>query len=128
MSTATGSGVTYVMLGVSDVGRSIAFYEQTLGRAVRFRTEAIAFIDAGPIGLGLSSDLAKARQPLAGAVEVVFSVPDVHRAWRDLTDKGVSFFREPRQVTPTDWAATFLDPDGHFLTVFGPKGQSESAP
>ncbi|HYN10318.1 MAG TPA: VOC family protein [Vicinamibacterales bacterium] len=127
MSAVTGSGVTHVMLGVSDLGRSIAFYEQTLGRAVRFKTDGIAFIDGGAIGLGLSLDLARARQPLAGAVEVVFSVPDVHRAWRDLTDKGVSFFREPRQVTPTDWAATFLDPDGHFLTVFGPKGETESA-
>jgi catechol 2,3-dioxygenase-like lactoylglutathione lyase family enzyme len=123
MST-TGSGVTHIMLGVSDVGRSTAFYEQTLGRPVRFKTDAIVFIDAGAIGLGLSSDLAKTRQPLAGAVEVVFSVPDVHRAWRDLTGKGVTFLREPRQVTPTEWAATFLDPDGHFLTVFGPKGTS----
>jgi catechol 2,3-dioxygenase-like lactoylglutathione lyase family enzyme len=123
MST-TGSGVTHVMLGVSDVARSTAFYEQTLGRPVRFKTEAIAFIDAGAISLGLSSDLAKARQPLAGAVEVVFAVPDVHRAWRDLAGRGVNFLREPRQVTPTEWAATFVDPDGHFLTVFGPKGES----
>jgi catechol 2,3-dioxygenase-like lactoylglutathione lyase family enzyme len=123
MST-TGSGITHIMLGVSDLGRSTAFYEQTLGRPVRFKTDAIVFIDAGAIGLGLSSDLAKTRQPLAGAVEVVFSVPDVHRAWRDLTGKGVTFLREPRQVTPTDWAATFLDPDGHYLTVFGPKGAS----
>ena len=123
MPAVTGSGVTHVMLGVSDLGRSIAFYEQTLGRTVKFRTEAIAFIDAGAISLGLSGDLARARQPLAGAVEIVFSVPDVFHAWRDLTSKGVTFFREPRQVTPTDWAATLLDPDGHFLTVFGPKGQ-----
>ena len=122
MTTVTGSGITHVLLGVSDMARSIMFYEQTLGRAVRFKTEAITFMDAGPIGLGLSADLAKFRQPVAGAVEVVFSVPDVRQAWRDLTGKGVSFIREPRQVTPTDWAATFLDPDGHLLTLFGPKG------
>jgi predicted enzyme related to lactoylglutathione lyase len=53
---------------------------------------------------------------------VVFSVPNVRRAWRELTDKGVNVVREPRQVTPAEWAATFADPDGHLLSVFGPEG------
>jgi len=122
MATATGSGVTHLMLGVADVARSTAFYEETLGRAVRFKTDGIAFIDAGPIGIGLSADLARFRQPVAGAVEVVFSVPNVRRAWRELTGKGVSFVREPRQVTPTEWAATLADPDGHLISLFGPEG------
>jgi catechol 2,3-dioxygenase-like lactoylglutathione lyase family enzyme len=122
MATATGSGVTHLMLGVADVARATAFYEQTLGRAVRFKTDGIAFIDAGPIAIGLSADLGRLRQPIAGAVEVVFSVPNVRRAWRELTDKGVNVVREPRQVTPAEWAATFADPDGHLLSVFGPEG------
>jgi predicted enzyme related to lactoylglutathione lyase len=109
------------MLGVADLARSLAFYERTLGRSVRFRTEGIAFIDGGAITLGLSTDLSRFRQPLAGAVEIVFAVPDVTRAWRDLADKGVTFMREPRQVTPTEWAATFADPDGHLLSLFGPR-------
>jgi catechol 2,3-dioxygenase-like lactoylglutathione lyase family enzyme len=122
MAATTGSGVTHIMLGVADVARSTLFYEQTLGRAVRFKTDGIAFIDGGPVALGLSADLGRLRQPVAGAVEIVFSVPDVNRAWRDLAGKGVSFLREPRQVTPTDWAATFADPDGHLLSLFGPRG------
>lgn len=123
MATVTGSGVTHLMLGVADVARSVAFYEGTLGRAVKFKTDGIAVIDAGPIAIGLSLDLGRFRQPLAGAVEVVFSVPDVRRAWRELAGKGVSFVRDPRQVTPHEWAATFADPDGHLLSLFGPEGQ-----
>ncbi len=123
MAPDPNRGVTHIMLGVADVERSIQFYEQTLGRAVRFRSGDIAFIDAGAIGLGLSRDLGRFRQPMGGAVEVVFSVADVHQAWRDLTGKGVSFLREPRQVTPNEWAATFQDPDGHLLSVFGPRGE-----
>jgi lactoylglutathione lyase len=123
MATTSGSGVTHLMLGVADVARSTAFYEQTLGRAVRFKTDGIAFIDAGPIAIGLSADLGRFRQPLAGAVEVVFSVPNVRLAWRELKDRGVSVIREPRQVTPTEWAATLADPDGHLISVFGPPGE-----
>ena len=123
MATVPGSGVTHLMLGVADVARSTEFYEQTLGRAVRFKTDGIAFIDGGPIGIGLSADLGRFRQPLAGAVEIVFSVPDVRRAWRELVAKGVSGVREPRQVTPTEWAATFADPDGHLVSLFGPEGK-----
>lgn len=123
MATQTGSGVSHIMLGVADVARSIMFYEQTLGRGVRFKTDGIAFIDAGAITIGLSAELGRFRQPVAGAVEIVFAVPDVNRAWRDLVGKGVSVVREPHQVTPTDWAATFQDPDGHLLSLFGPRGE-----
>jgi predicted enzyme related to lactoylglutathione lyase len=122
MNGQSGSGVSYVMLGVSDLERSTAFYEQTLGRTVRVRTANLVFIDAGPIAIGLSPDLARTRRPTAGATEIVFSVTDVSAAWRALAAQGVEFIREPRQVTDRDWAATLLDPDGHFLTLFGPQG------
>jgi predicted enzyme related to lactoylglutathione lyase len=111
------------MLGVTDVGRSTTFYEQTLGRVVRFKTDGLAFIDGGPIGIGLSADLGRARLPVAGAMEVVFSVPDVGSAWRGLSAKGATFIREPHQVTEKEWAATLVDPDGHYLTLFGPPGE-----
>src|ERR1041385_5164862 len=116
----TGTGVAYVMLGVTDVERSVKFYEEMLGRQVRFRTEGFAFIDGGAIAIGLSPDLGRHRQPIAGAMELVFAVDGVMAAWRSLSEKGVTFIREPRPATPTDWAATLTDPDGHYLTLFGP--------
>ena len=122
MAGETGSGVAYVMLGVTDVERSVAFYEQTLGRTVRFRSEGLVFIDAGTIAIGLSPDLGRHRQPLAGAAELVFAVDGVKAAWRALVAKGVPFVNEPRQVTGSDWATTFRDPDGHYLTLFGAPG------
>jgi catechol 2,3-dioxygenase-like lactoylglutathione lyase family enzyme len=111
------------MLGVTDVERSTRFYEQTLGRKVLFRAgDGLVFVDGGTVAIGLNQGLAAARQPVAGAVELVLSVGNVTATHRELTGKGVIFITEPRQATDKDWVATFGDPDGHLLTLFGPKG------
>ena len=118
-----GSGVTVIMLGVSDVEKSAAFYEQQLGRAVRFRAGGVVFIDGGAVMIGLTTELGKIRQPLAGATELVFGVAAVKPAWRALKERGVAFVRDPRQLTEKEWGATLTDPDGHYLTIFGPPGE-----
>jgi len=124
MAGETGSGVAYVMLGVTDIDRSTKFYEHTLGRPVRFKADAgLVFIDAGPVTIGLSTGLAKRRQPIAGAMELVFTVENVKASWRSLAAKGVEFVVEPRQGTDKEWTATLADPDGHYLTLFGPPGE-----
>jgi predicted enzyme related to lactoylglutathione lyase len=124
MAGETGSGVAYVMLGVTDMERSVKFYEQTLGRSIRFKVEGgLIFIDGGPIAIGLSSGLASRRQPVAGATELVFAVGNVKGSWRALAAKGVEFVIEPRQATDKDWMATLTDPDGHYVTLFGPPGE-----
>jgi predicted enzyme related to lactoylglutathione lyase len=124
MAGETGSGVAYVMLGVTDMERSVKFYEQTLGRSIRFKVEGgLVFIDGGPITIGLSTGLASRRQPVAGATELVFAVENVKGSWRALAAKGVEFVIEPRQATDRDWMATLTDPDGHYVTLFGPPGE-----
>jgi len=122
MATPLASGVSHIMLGVTDMQRSLAFYEATLGRPVRFRVDdSLVFIDGGAVMIGLSTGLAKVRQPAAGAMEVVFSVDGVKPASQQLRDNGIEVVREPRVATPNgDWTATFADPDGHYVTLFGP--------
>lgn len=124
MAGATGTGLSHVMLGVTDIKRSENFYEKTLGRKVLFRSgDGLVFVDAGPVAIGLNQALASARQPVAGAVELVFAVENVKAAWRTLVKKGVIFVVEPRQATDKEWVATCADPDGHLLTLFGPPGE-----
>jgi predicted enzyme related to lactoylglutathione lyase len=122
---ATCSGISSIMLGVSDMSRAVAFYEGTLGRPVRFRAgDGLTFIDGGAVMIGLSAPLAKVRQPVAGAMEIVFAVDGVKPMWRTLQERGVAFIREPRPATPQgEWTATMTDPDGHYVTLFGPPGE-----
>jgi len=116
-------GVAYIVIGVSELARSVAFYRDTLGLPMQFEQGGLAFFTAGPVSIILSADLGRARTPVAGAMELVFPVENVKRSWRALAAAGDTFFREPRQVTEKDWAANMHDPDGHFLTLFGPPGE-----
>lgn len=114
------SSVGTVMLGVSNLARSVEFYGDTLGVKLQQQFPGFAFFSAGGITLVLSEPLLKARPGTGGAVEVVFSVDAVRRAHQALGLRGVHFTHEPRPVTGNLWAANFDDPDGHHLSIFGP--------
>jgi catechol 2,3-dioxygenase-like lactoylglutathione lyase family enzyme len=113
--------VGLVMLGVSDLEKSIGFYRDRLGLSLAMQFEGFAFFGAGGVTLVLSRGLAQATSSIAGATEVVFAVEHVRAAYDGLRGQGVEFVNEPRVVSPGNWAANFRDPDGHLLSVFGPE-------
>jgi len=116
--------VGVVMLGVSNLANSVAFYRDKLGLTLASQFEGFGFFEGGGVTLALSEGLARAAGgsgPLAGATEVVFSVDEVRAAHRQLSERGVTFTHEPRPVSGPMWAANFNDPDGHKLSIFGPE-------
>jgi predicted enzyme related to lactoylglutathione lyase len=115
------SQISMLMLGVSDVPRSIAFYRDTLGFELRHSAEEFAFFAAGSVTLVLSRALGRAVEPLPGATEIILPVASATASQALLAERGCAFINQPREVTPGSWAATFTDPDGHRLTVFGPR-------
>lgn len=110
-----------VMLGVADLGRSVAFYRDKLGLTVKQEIPGFAFLDGGSVTLCLSQPLARATGRGAGATEIVFSVDDLRAAFEALRSRGVQFTHEPRNVSGPMWAANFEDPDNHKLSIFGPE-------
>ena len=118
------STIGHIMLGVRDLETSLEFYTETLGIKLVFKMEEMAFLETSNVTLVLSKSLADASDNLVGATEVVFAVEDVTDAHRQLREHGVKFINEPRQVTDKDWAANFVDPNGHRLSVFGPQKSS----
>ncbi len=120
--------INTVMLGTTDLARSLAFYRDTLGLAVQFEMPGFVFLNAGGVTLSLSEAHAKLATPVAGGTEIVFGVADVTAAHDALRARGVEFLNAPRNVTGDQWAANFRDPDGHLLSVFGPEKASGPGP
>ena len=116
----TITGIANIMLGASDLDRSRAFYRDRLGLAVKQEIPGFVFLETGPVTLCLSTAHARlAEQP--GPLEVVLEVASVGAAYAALKDRDVEFLREPANVTGDSWAANFRDPDGHLLSIFGPR-------
>ena len=112
--------ISNVMLGTTDLARSLAFYRDRLGLSVQAEMDGFVFLNVGSVTLSLSEAHAKLATPVAGGTEVVFGVADVKVAYEALSGGGVDFLNAPRNVTGDQWAANFRDPDGHLLSIFGP--------
>ena len=101
------SRIGNIMIGTTDLTRSVTFYHDTLGLPVQSTSAEFAFLDAGSVTIGLSTPHAKLSDPLPGATEVVFAVDGVREAHEELSKRGVQFFNEPRNVTGDQWAGEF---------------------
>lgn len=113
--------IGFLMLGVKDMEKSLAFYRDQLGMTVQFGNAEFSFLHGDGVTLALSTPLAKNSPAMVGATEIVFSVAGVRTAFAGLRERGVKFLNEPRVVNPPMWAANFTDPDGHRLSIYGPE-------
>jgi catechol 2,3-dioxygenase-like lactoylglutathione lyase family enzyme len=115
------SKVSGVVIGVTDMDKSIGFYHDVLGMEVTSHMGEIATLSAGTFMLVLSVPFAKAIKPAPACMELILPVESVSASHALLTERGCTFSREPGEMHPGSWAATFADPDGHILTIFGGK-------
>lgn len=107
---------------VSDLNRSIAFYERTLGFSVTERRDDLKFAHLSTNVPGLELGLNEvAESPIKTSGMVLnFGVKDVAEGRRALESRGVTF-AGPTHIIPGKVAlAEFRDPDGHRLRLAGP--------
>lgn len=109
------TGLNHITLAVAEIERSVAFYRDVLGFALRASWADGAYLEAGQLWLCLSRDDNAQTSPRADYSHIAFTVSEadfaalsdrlVERAarWKDNASEGASSY--------------FLDPDGHKLEV-----------
>jgi len=105
-----------VMVVVSDMQRSTAFYRDVLGLKVQFESPEWTQLDAGNIGVGLHGPSEKLHPQHTNAVQIGFYVSDIHKAVDELRGKGVHIIKEPVKES-FGWLAIFADPDGYHIQL-----------
>jgi catechol 2,3-dioxygenase-like lactoylglutathione lyase family enzyme len=92
--------ISSIILAVHDLERARAFYQDVLEMEVRIAIPGVfVFLNAGSVQLELREN---ESSPEPGETEVVFEVPDIYAAYKELSDKGVNFSQPPRAVASND--------------------------
>jgi predicted enzyme related to lactoylglutathione lyase len=113
--------VVVAQLGVSNLERSIEFYEGVLDMRVKERRDDLKFAHVETSVPGLEIGLSESPAPSgSGSAVLNLGVADVASARALLERRGVRF-PKPTQVIPGKVAlADFTDPDGNRLRLAGP--------
>ena len=114
-----------IILYVTQMARSVAFYRDALGLPVRLESPEWVELGTGGATLALHAGVhpAPPGSPKAGSVphvQVSFGVASVAAAHAALVARGVTFLHGPRPIAPGISLARFDDPDGHALSISGP--------
>ena len=109
--------IDFVVMNVSDLDRSLAFYRDTLGVDVPLTEESKSWarwkeLDVPPVALALRLDV---EQPGVNAV-VGLAVEDARAAVEELRQKGVKILIDVGE-TPVCYEALIQDPDGNLLLI-----------
>jgi len=100
--------IAHITIGVSDLKKSMHFYQDILGLEKFGEWPAYAIFDIAGASFGLE---------LKGKMEICLLVDDVDKAYQNLRDKGAKFVMEPKEPSWGGRAATLLDPDGNRVTI-----------
>ena len=115
-----------LILRVSDLNASTAFYRDRVGLRLQSLNDEFATFETGGLLLMLERLPKAPASPssgLAAFTEVVLESADVRGAYSAMQARGVTFRQGLRAVTADDtrvmYAADFRDPDGHVLSIAG---------
>jgi len=100
--------IAHITIGVSDLKKSMQFYQDILGLEKFGEWPAYAIFDIAGVSFGLEP---KAK------LEICMLVDDVDKTYQNLKDKGAKVVVEPKEPSWGGRAATFLDPDGNKVTI-----------
>jgi catechol 2,3-dioxygenase-like lactoylglutathione lyase family enzyme len=114
----------HLVIPVSDLARSRAWYVETLGMTVEFEVperRSVALQDTA--GFTIFLQQAGEGTPVRG-VALYFQVDAVDASFRELSARGVAFSHPP---TKTFWGygAELADPDGYLIRLWDERSMKE---
>ena len=134
----TVADLSDVCLLVEDVARSVEFYRDRLGFAVKRLDTGFAEFWTGGVILALwqrddladNLDLPAARRAGTSTMVAVRmdSAADIDREYARLSAAGVGFHAPPADYAWNAYAAYFGDPDGHLWEIYHWRGAPRTLP
>jgi predicted enzyme related to lactoylglutathione lyase len=106
--------LSYVIKYVADMSRAVKFYRDVLGLPLKFESPGWSEFITGETTLALH--MASEKNP-AGAVELGFTVPDIHKFHQEKSAAGVRFTMPPTKQEFGGLLAQFLDSENAHCTV-----------
>lgn len=113
----------HVIVFVSDMQRSIAFYRDTLGFPVRRESPGWTELHTGATTIALHHGKPAERprvahgDTLAGEAHIGLQVLDIEKFYEEKKAKGVEFILPPTMRPFGGKLAVFVDPDGMPISV-----------
>lgn len=104
-----------VMVVVSDMTRSVAFYRDVLGLQLRYETPYWSEFEVGGVTLGLHPAGDHLPVNPQGGVSFGFYVSDIAQTLAELTARGAQVVRKQEEDFGT--LAILADPDGYGIQV-----------
>jgi lactoylglutathione lyase len=128
--------VDYVMVHVSDMHRSVAFYRDTLGLRLKFESPGWSEFETGATTLALhggapaaGGEAAAGSGPAAGTCSLGFSVADLNSTYAELCGRGAHFVTPPTdQPAEGIRLAVCVDPDGLAISFAEPMARDRTPP
>jgi lactoylglutathione lyase len=105
-----------ITLTVSDLKKSVHFYEKILGLTKKYEFKDYAGFDCGGVEIGVKT-WGEMEKPRKGEPCIDFLVDDIEEAYRILKEKGVEFMEPPKETLWGGKTAYFYDPDGNVLQL-----------
>ena len=112
-------GVAAVWLPVTDMGRAVAFYGETLGLPVTEHDDDWSEVDANGLRIGLNGSDSESPGGDGGALVAFQPDGEIESEVERLKGAGVDF---PGEISEHPWGriASFKDPDGNDLQLYAP--------
>lgn len=118
------SSLDYVILVVSDLSRSVTFYQDVMGMPLKHRAAEYAQFSIENIRFGLytqeamAATLGKKLPALTGgSCEIGFKVDNVDDAYKQLTERGAKPITPPTTRRWGQRSAYIADPDDHLIEL-----------